>query len=286
MRSILVVLAALVALPLLAQTSLIEQGRAAMNRNDADAAATLLEKAVAQNPKSAEAHYLLGSAYGSQAQKASIFGQASLAGKTKDEFEKAVELDPNLLDARYGLVEFYTMAPGIMGGSYDKAFAQAAEIKKRDPLMAHRAAAFIYLHQKKTDEARNEYLAEVREFPKSARAHIDLGVSYIGQKNFKAAGDEFELAVKVDPAYMPGYFRLGQISALTSSNYARGEELLRKYLAYAPKEDEPSLARTHYWLGQIFEKQGKKVEAKASFAMSLKLNPNQKDVAEALKRVS
>ncbi|MEA2417533.1 MAG: hypothetical protein QOI58_4190, partial [Thermoanaerobaculia bacterium] len=124
------------------------------------------------------------------------------------------------------------------------------------------------------------------EFPKSARAHIDLGVSYIGQKNFKAAGDEFELAVKVDPAYMPGYFRLGQISALTSSNYARGEELLRKYLAYAPKEDEPSLARTHYWLGQIFEKQGKKVEAKASFAMSLKLNPNQKDVAEALKRVS
>jgi tetratricopeptide (TPR) repeat protein len=286
MRSILVVLAALVALPLLAQTSLIEQGRAAMNRNDADAAATLLEKAVAQNPKSAEAHYLLGSAYGSQAQKASIFGQASLAGKTKDEFEKAVELDPNLLDARYGLVQFYTMAPGFMGGSYDKAFAQAAEIKKRDPLMAHRAAAFIYSHQKKTDEARNEYLAEVREFPKSARAHIDLGVSYIGQKNFKAAGDEFELAVKVDPAYMPGYFRLGQISVFTSSNYARGEELLRKYLAYTPKEDEPSIARAHYWLGQIFEKQGKKAEAKTSFATSLKLNPNQKDVAEALKRVS
>ena len=286
MRSILVVLAALVALPLLAQTSLIEQGRAAMNRNDADAAATLLEKAVAQNPKSAEAHYLLGSAYGSQAQKASIFGQASLAGKTKDEFEKAVELDPNLLDARYGLVQFYTMAPGIMGGSYDKAFAQVGEIKKRDPLMAHRAAAFIYSQQKKPDEARNEYLAEVREFPKSARAHIDLGVSYIGQKNFKAAGDEFELAVKVDPAYMPGYFRLGQISVFTSSNYARGEELLRKYLTYTPKENEPSMARAHYWLGQIFEKQGKKAEAKASFETSLKLNPNQKDVAEALKRVS
>ena len=32
--------------------------------------------------------------------------------------------------------------------------------------------------------------------------------------------------------------------------------------------------------------QGKKAEAKASFATSLKLNPNQKDVAEALKRVS
>jgi Tfp pilus assembly protein PilF len=286
MRPFLAVLAALIALPLFAQTSLIEQGRAAMNRNDADAAATLLEKAVAQNPKSAEAHYLLGTAYGSQAQKASIFGQASLAGKTKDEFEKAVELDPNLLDARYGLVEFYAMAPGFMGGSYDKAFAQAAEIKKHDPLMAHRAAAFIYTHQKKTDEARNEYLAEVREFPKSARAHIDLGVSYIVEKNFKVANEEFETALKIEPGYMPAYFRIGQGAVLTSSNYAHGEEALRKYLVYTPKTDEPSHARAHYWLGQLFEKQGKKAEAKASFATSLKLNPAQKDVAEALKRVS
>jgi tetratricopeptide (TPR) repeat protein len=286
MRPSLAVLTAFIALPLLAQTSLLDQGRAAMARNDADAAAALFEKAVAQNPKSAEAHYRLGTAYGSQAQKASIFGQASLAGKTKDEFEKAVELDPNLLDARYGLVEFYAMAPGIIGGSFDKAFAQAAEIKKHDPLMAHRATAFIYTHQQKMAEARNEYLTEVREFPKSARAHIDLGVSYIVDKNYKAAGDEFELAIKVDPAYMPGYFRLGQISVFTTSNYARGEELLHKYLAYTPKENEPSLARAHYWLGQIFEKQGKKAEAKASFETSLKLNAAQKDVAEALKRVS
>jgi tetratricopeptide (TPR) repeat protein len=286
MRPILAVLAALIALPLFAQTSLIDQGRAAMNRNDADAAAALFEKAVAQNPKSAEAHYLLGTAYGSQAQKASIFGQASLAGKTKDEFEKAVELDPALLDARFGLIQFYAMAPGIMGGSYDKAFAQAAEIKKHDPLMAHRATAFIYTHQKKTDEARNEYLAEVREFPKSPRAHLDLGAFvYFADKKYKAAADEYETAMKLDPAYMPSCFRAGQITVFTG-NFAHGEELLRKYLAYTPKENEPSLARAHYWLGQIFEKQGRKAEAKASFTTSLKLNPAQKDVAEALKRVS
>ncbi|MBV8545663.1 MAG: tetratricopeptide repeat protein [Acidobacteria bacterium] len=286
MRPFLAVLAVFIALPLLAQTSLIEQGRAAMNRNDPDAAAALLEKAVAQNPKSSEAHYLLGTAYGTQAQKASIFGQASLAGKTKDEFEKAVALDPNNLDARNGLVEFYTMAPGIIGGSYEKAFAQVAEIKKRDPLMAHRSAAFIYTQQKKPVEARNEYLVEVREYPNSARAHIDVAVTYVLEKNFKAANDEFETALRVEPTYMPAYFRIGQGAVLTSSNYAKGEEALRKYLTYTPKSGEPPLARAHYWLGQIFEKQGKKAEAKASFQASLKLNPSQKDVAEALKRVS
>src|SRR4051812_20274064 len=112
MHRTIAVLIALMALPLFAQNSLIAQGKAAMTRNDEDAAATLFEKAVAQNPKSAEAHYLLGSAYGSQAQKAGIFGQASLAGKTRDEFEKAVELDPNHLDARFGLLQFYAFAPG------------------------------------------------------------------------------------------------------------------------------------------------------------------------------
>ena len=286
MRPMTAVLVGLMALPLLAQTSLMDQGRAAMTRNDAETASGLFEKAVAQNPKSAEAHYWLGSAYGSMAQKASIFSQASLASKTREEFEKAVELDPNHLDARMGLLQYYTMAPGFMGGSYDKAFAQAAEIKKRDPLMGHRAAAFIYSHQKKTDEAKKEYADEVKEFPKSPRAHLDLGMHFVSDKNYKAGGDEIETALKLDPAFMPAYFRVGQLAVLSDGNLVHGEEMLRKYLAYTPKEDEPSLARAHYWLGRIFEKQGKKAEAKASYATSLKLNPNQKDVAEALKRVS
>ncbi len=286
MHRTIAVMIGLMALPLFAQNSLLDQGRAAMARNDDDAAAALFEKAVTQNPKSAEAHYWLGSAYGSQAQKASIFGQASLVGKTRDEFVKAVELDPNHLDARFGLLQYYVFAPGIMGGSYDKAFAQAAEIRKRDPLMGHRAAAFIYSNQKKTEEAKKEYLDEVKEFPKSPRAHLDLGVYvYFAGQNYKGAAEEYETALKLDPAYMPSYFRAGQVTVFYG-DAARGEEFLRKYLTYTPKENEPSLARTHYWLGRIFEKQGKKAEAKASYAASLKLNSNQKDVAEALKRVS
>jgi len=286
MRTLITLSLVLLSLPLLAQNSLIDQGRAAMARNDADAAAAVLEKAVAQNPKSAEAHYLLGSAYGSQAQKASMFSQASLASKTRDEFEQAVALDPNLIDARFGLVQFYTLAPGIMGGSYDKASAQVVEIRKRDPLMAHRAAAFIHSNQKKLDLARKEYFDEVRELPQSPRAHLDLGAFELAQKNYSAARDEFDAALKLDPTYMPGYFRVGQLAALSGTAYPRGEESLRKYLSYSPKPGEPSIARAHYWLGQIFEKQGRKAEARASFSASLKMSPGQKDVAEALKRVS
>lgn len=286
MRPIVAVLVALIALPLLAQNSLIDQGRAAMTRGDAETASGLFEKAIAQNPKSADAHYSLGSAYGMMARNASFFSQASLASKTREEFEKAVELDPNHLEARESLVQFYTMAPAFMGGGHDKAFAQAAEIRKRDAMKGHSVTAFIYSAEKKMDEAKKEYADEVKEFPKFPRAHLDFALFYMGEQNYKAASDEIENAMALDRAFMPAYFHAGQLAVRSNTNLAHGEELLRKYLAYTPKHGEPATARAHYWLGQIFEKQGKKAEAKASFAASLKLNPNQKDVAEALKRVS
>ena len=49
--------------------------------------------------------------------------------------------------------------------------------------------------------------------------------------------------------------------------------------------DEPPLGRAYYWLGGIYEKQGKKAEAKANYAQALKLNPGSKEVQEAMKRV-
>jgi TolA-binding protein len=85
---------------------------------------------------------------------------------------------------------------------------------------------------------------------------------------------------------MPGYFQIGHVAALAGNNFARGEEALKKYLAHRPKEEEPSLARAHYWLGCVYEKQGKKPEAKSSYAASLRINPHQKDVGAAIKRVS
>jgi Tfp pilus assembly protein PilF len=204
---------------LIAQTTLIDQGRAALNKNDAERAAELLEKAVAATPNNAEAHFFLGEAYGSMAQKASLFKQPGLAMKTRDEFERAVQLDPNLLDARMGLIDFYLLAPGFMGGDEQKAFAQAAEIRKRDPVMGHRAFGRIYHRQKKPDLARKEYTDSVKEQPSSPKTHYFLGAFlFTNDKNYNAAMQEFESAIKLDAAYMPSWFQLGHVAALSGSN--------------------------------------------------------------------
>ena len=211
----------------------------------------------------------------------------SMGGKMKDEAERAVQLDPNHIEARFMLIDVYVMAPAMMGGSEAKALEQANEIKRNDAFQGHRAYVRIYTLQKKIDLARNEYLAEVSEEPNSARAHNALGAFFaITDKNYPGAFEEIEKALKLDTAYMPAWFRLGQVAALSLSNFARGEEALKKYLKYQPKDTEPELANAHYRLGQIYENQGKKTEAKQSYEAALQLNPGLKEAAEGLKRVS
>jgi len=286
MRTVFVTLFVALALPLTAQTPLIDQGRALLEKRDYEHATEVLEKAIAATPKNADAHYLLGAAYGEQAMTASVFSRVSLAGKAKDQFEAAVQADPNHLDARMALVQWYTVAPAMIGGSAAKAMEQAVDIKKRDAVRGAAAFAYIYNNDKKPELARKEYVDLVRQQPNSPRAHLGLATSYLNEKNFDAAAHEAETAVKLDPSYLPGFFWVGRIAAGAGTNYARGEEALKKYLGYAPKRDEPGLHRAHYWLGQIYEKTGRKAEAKASYETSLKLRPDQKDVTEALKRVS
>lgn len=260
--------------------------RLASERGDHQKAADLYEKAVALEPKNADYHYVLGAAYGELARRAGMLKQASLAKKTRIELETAVALDPAHTSARLALITFYLLAPGFMGGGEDKAFAQAAEIRRRDPLDGHRAFARIYIHQKKMDLARKEYLDAVRENPNSARAHYMLGGAYLNDKNWAASLRELDTALKLDAAFMPTYFRFGQLSALSKSNYARGEEMLRKYLAHKPGREEPGLGGAWYWLGQLQEKQGKKSDARTSYANALKLAPSDKEVIASLKRVS
>jgi len=62
--------------------------------------------------------------------RSSVLIQPFLALKVKQHFERAVELNPDNLDARADLKEYYEKAPGFLGGSVEKARQQAEEIAK------------------------------------------------------------------------------------------------------------------------------------------------------------
>lgn len=265
---------------------LYNAGRAAFRANDLEKAEAQFAAAVQAQPNNADYHYWLGLTLGRQAQQASVFKQASLAGKTRNEFERAVQLDPNHLEARSALISYYKMAPGFMGGSDEKALEQAKEIRKRDAMEGADAFATIYIFDKKLDLARKEYVDLVRANPNSAEAHFKLGSFLQGfDKKYSGGMQELETSLRLDPNYMRAYVGIARVAALSNSNLPRGIEAAKKYIAYTPKDDEPPVARAHYWLGMIYEKQGKRAEAKQEYVTSLRLQPKNKEVEAALKRV-
>ena len=267
------------------QVTLVDEGRAALARGETSAAVAMLEKAVAQSPKDPVAHFVLATAYAAAGQEGGMLGATTFLSKMKAEFEAAIALKPTYVEARMGLMQFYVLAPGLFGGSFDKAFDQAKAIKTIDSLAGHRAYAFIYTRQKKNDLAVREYLDAIREQPKSPKTHDDYALHLAREKNYTDAFTELEKALQLDPSYAPALYHLGHTAALAGTNLARGEQALKQYLSYTPKQGEPQLAYAYDALGTIQEKQARATEARASYAAALKLNPRLRTAAEGLKRL-
>src|SRR6185369_7299731 len=102
-------------------------------------------------------------------------------------------------DARHGLVQFYTFAPGIMGGSADKALEQIAEIAKLNPMRGHLERAWLAQRNKDVAAEEKEIVAATTAAPDSFAAHSALGQFYKRQKKWAAAAAAFEQGLKVNP---------------------------------------------------------------------------------------
>ncbi len=83
------------------------------------------ERAVSLRPDDANYHLWLAREYGEKAADSNPLKAAGIARKAKNEFERAVRLDPANVQGRADLSEYYVEAPAIMGGGLDKAREQA-----------------------------------------------------------------------------------------------------------------------------------------------------------------
>jgi len=69
-------------------------------------------------------------------------------------------------------------------------------------------------------------------------------------------------------------------------NPIEAELMLKSYISTVPNHsDLPPHATAREWLGKLFESQGKFSEAADEYRKSLELDPHNKTVQEALKRV-
>lgn len=79
-------------------------------------------------PTEANFYYKYGGSLGMKALEVNKFKALGMIGDIKGSFEKAIELDPKHLDARWALIELYLKLPVIVGGSESKAIAYSNQL--------------------------------------------------------------------------------------------------------------------------------------------------------------
>lgn len=254
-------------------------GKIFLITEDDEKAITWLEKAVSLNANNSDYHLWLGKAYSIKVQKVSILKKPTIARNIEKELKRAVELNPGNLDARSGLVQFYIAAPAIVGGSKEKAKAQAEEIKKIHLAQGHLALGMIYNLSKEYELAEKEYLTAIEKDTNTFQAYHKLAYCYSENKNFDKAFEVLEKLVRDHPEETNAYFTIGKIAVMAGKNLDRAEECLKIYLVSKPGEDSPSPGLAHYILGSVYKIKGNKELATAQFEMALKLAP-QLELAE------
>lgn len=257
-------------------------GMIAFGEKKLDEAQRYFEEAIQAKGNVADYHYWLGSTYGNIARDANVFKQGTLAPKIKNSFETAVKLDPNHLDARWGLIEYYSQAPGFMGGSWEKAEQTARAMIKIKPAEGYRALGNVYSRQEKWGEAEQAYIAMHKADPAYGMA---LANFYIGRQNHEKAFLLYNEALEEDAENMLLNYQVGRANALSGKYLDKGEACLKKYLQYTPKQNEPSHAGAYMRLGMIEEKRRRKAEAKKHYEKSLQLDGQMKEAKEGLSRV-
>jgi len=243
------------------------------------------EKAVSLAPDNSQFHLWLGRIYGEKADKAGFMTAAGLARKVRDEFEKAVHLNPRSVDARSDLAEFYLEAPGIVGGGRDKAQEQADSLLGLDPARAHWVNARIAEKKKDFTTAEQEYRAAIAASHGSASAWLNLGLFYRHRERW----DDMEQAlthVRGAPADRPdALVDAAEILLRSQRNLPEAVQLLRAYLNSSAKVEQAPAFKVHYLLGTADEKLGDRQGAATEYRSALDLAHEFQPAQQALQRV-
>jgi len=245
-------------------------------------------KATALAPNNSEHHLYLGRAYGEKASRASWLSAVSLAKKCRAEFERAVELNGNSVDARADLAEFYASAPSIIGGGKDKARAQADALEKIGQLgKAHWVRASLAESDKDFALAEQEHRAAVQTAPNSADSWTALA-AFLGRRQ---RFDEMDAALRqaqqvAERARYPGaMLDCAQLLLKNEHNLDTAAALLRGYISGPLHNESAPVFKAHYLLGRVLEKKGDRQGAATAYKSALALASGYEPARSALDKL-
>jgi len=264
----------------------IVQMQSALDAGELDRAIQAGEKAIAEDPKSSEAHDLLGRAYGLKARESQLLEQVRLAKKARTFFARAVELDASNAAALADLATYDMRAPGILGGGKAKARVEAEGVLALDPARGHVLLGELADREKNLAAAEAEYRKAIEIAPRQMRGRRALSVFLVEHKRYADARTVWIEARELDPSDPTPDFELAGVALVSGEGLAPAVGELESALIRAERPEAPSRAEIHARLGLVYEKLGRKREAVGEYRAALELEPGRPDWRKKLDKLS
>lgn len=213
-------------------------GRVYLSQGRAKKAIDLFEEAIGLDPTVSAYPFWLAEALVARIDEVAFFFKLGLANRLRAAYEKAVELDPENLEARVSVARYHSEAPSIAGGSSEKATAQLAEIRRRDPALAHVTQGLIHEQLGRLEEAAEAFETAVEVDPESILSWRELGYFYQRMGRWEDAGRAFEEVLKRAPNDPAALYEAAHTAIeLGPKHLKHAEATLKTYLQLEPGPD-------------------------------------------------
>jgi tetratricopeptide (TPR) repeat protein len=247
-----------------------------------DQAGSECEQAVQLDGQNSDYHMWLGRTLGERASRASFLSAYSLAKRTREEFEQATQLDPHNAAALADLGEFYSSAPGVVGGGMDKAQGVVEQLDHVDPARAAELRARIAEGNKDYATAEREFHNAIKASHQPAFQWMTLG-SYLRRRQqwsaMQTAIESGYAAAQRDRHAAVALYNGATVLIRANRNLDLAAKMLDAYLASPLKTEEAPAFAAYVARARVAAQLGDKTTAKrdhdAALALAAEYKPAQ-----------
>lgn len=235
--------------PALKNDALTYLSKISMAQGEAEAAIEYIEKALALEPTNTDEVVLSGDAYCNLAQQSSMFAALKLAKKCIAQYEAAITLDGNHVNALASAVKFHLSAPGIAGGSGKKGEAYLERLSTLSPEDADTLKVAVLDKEGDTEAALRLADKLTKNTFTSARNQYEIARLYRDKKRYSDARSLFESMSKQPVTIETKWYiddsllQLGEILLLENSDILQSIALLEEY----KRKNHNPLDVHYYW---------------------------------------
>lgn len=190
-----------------------------------------LEHAAALAPNDSDIQTWLARAYGRRAETSFPLQAIGFATKSRQAFEKAVQLDSQNREALNDLFEFYVEAPGFMGGGVDRAKSLLPAIAQHDPAEIYFARARIAEKKDQLGDAEAQLRRAVDVAPHQVGRLLDLAKFLYREGRFDEGETFFRAAEQSAPNAPRVLFARASAYVQSKHNLPEAASLLKRYIA-------------------------------------------------------